>query len=863
MLIKTLGLFCLITNFVMASEMKTYKFHVKTNYGKVQFEFHGNEKNKELVEGLSAVSRTHIPEIVDYFGYRPQEIVNVNIIDTQTSSNGTAQTFPRNQIRLFTMQPLGQSYLTSSVDYYKKLFLHEFIHIIHMELTDGYVATAEKVFGSIAKVIPAVVPRWFSEGIAMWGEDKFTNEGRMKNPFLLNDVANYFKNKQDCQDISCLDDPGMYPYGSLSYWAGGFFIQYLEGVKEGTVACLVKSNASEIPFFLNNSFRSCLGETAEFYFKGFLKSLKKKEYLDFLYQKGIHFTGNYPVYFKEEGRKVLLTGNDKNIDLKKTIVSIQPSLDELTLTAVDSLGRKQHYQTYSVNEEGDLEKLSEGPQYFFKSKKGDIGLKFEKNYWSIIKDGKERAKLEKFETLVNPYHYEDAIFFTTYSFNKGYRIQKFDIAKSSLKVVENFKETFHYIGLCEGEGGYYKTKNGYFNVGMNKIRYFKSRESINYIAGRSNEVLVLKDDLEQRAGTCRSVFKNSQKSHKGQYPKSTKAKIDSEDYFGPKHLMPDYWFFLISTTEDELSFWRIFTSMSDPLQRHTLMLNADYYSELETWGGNFSYIYKLKHVDLGVSYLKEFQKNTVNPNVENYDESTTLSLTNSKKWGLLETTLSAFYGVSKSKDIFSSETTNQYGVSATLFKNPRYRFEFFNNATLFAAAINNSPDGISDYKSYRSLAELNFDLYKNTIFKTRGTYEKLDKDTFSGGVLNGGGNLRSIHKFYGLDYSDALGNEISTMRLKLQAEVLRPYKGWGFVPFYLKTVDVIAGTDYLKADFILFNKVLYRGRSVTSKFVGVNIDTQIFYHIPVSIEMISSEVELEDTGSQTEFDLIISGGYNF
>ncbi len=864
MLIKMVGLVCLLSATTHAKNI-TSKFNIQTKLGEVSFAFHGNEKNIELAKNLSAVAKKDIPKIVDYFRYKPEDIINVNIVDSETSSNGTAQTFPRNQIKLYTMQPLGQNYLTSSVDFYKKLFIHEFIHIIHMEQTNGYIDTAESVFGSIAKLLPAVVPRWFSEGIAMWGEDHFTNEGRMKNPFLLNDVSNYFLNKKECQNISCLDDPGTYPHGSLSYWAGGFFMKYLEGLRSGNIACLVNSNSSAIPFFLNDAFIACTGDRAQVHFDMFRSKLIKKKTFDFLYQKGIHFTGEYPVYFKEVDRKVFLSGNGTNIDLKKAVVSIQPSLDDLTYIAVDSLGSKQHYQTYKVTKDGSSKLISEGPQYFFELNGESWSFEFLKNHWQINKNKEKAISLPKFDTLVNPYAYEGEVYFSTYGLSEGYQIKKINRAESKIDTIVNLKDTFNYIGLCEGEGAFYKTKTGYLQVDKSKVSFLDLKEGspISYIAGRNGKTLALRSDLEKRDGKCRDLFKVSKDSPVGQYPKYEKSASIDEDYSAFKHLAPNHWFFLASTTEDNLSFWRVFTTINDPLDKHTFILNGDYYSELESWGGLLDYTYAAKYFDINLSYLKEFQKNTINPSVRSFEEGQTLSLVKSKEWGLLETRVAAFYGMTKSRGVFSSEETDQYGVNFTIFKNAKYKYQFFKNMTLYTAVSNNSTSKIDDYKRYRALGSFRFDLYKNSIFEVRSTYEKLDKTTLNGGVIYGGGNLRSIHQIYGLDYSDAFGNEMETLRFKFNIEVFRPYKGWGFVPYYLKRINLITGVDYLKTDYIFFNNSLYRDRSVTSKYVGVSIDSQVFYHLPLTIEIVSSDVAMEDNGSKSALDIFVQGGYAF
>ena len=67
----------------------------------------------------------------------------------------------------------------------------------------------------------------------------YVNGGRLANGQLRNDLLWALKDEKFCQSIDCLSNPGRYPYRSLPYWVGAYFLKWLEDRKPYTLSCMV------------------------------------------------------------------------------------------------------------------------------------------------------------------------------------------------------------------------------------------------------------------------------------------------------------------------------------------------------------------------------------------------------------------------------------------------------------------------------------------------------------------------------------------------------------------------------------------------------------------------------------------------
>ena len=269
----------------------THQHELQTSRGAFRYEVHFRLQDLVYANRVVEIIHEYSEQVFDYFDYIPKWRVHFNIIEA-TTANGSAQVFPTNLIHLFNFQPGSKSHLLSMDDWLRSLVIHELIHVVHMEQTGGWVAVVEKIFGSIARW-GGVVPRWFAEGIAVWGESVFLSGGRLNDPEVLFELYGRLLDPNFCSTVDCLDEPETYPHGQMAYWLGAVFLDYLEREKAGTIRCLVQQNARQIPFFLNNAFRRCVQSDVKTAFNRFRANIvselqmKQAQFSDGLKERGL------------------------------------------------------------------------------------------------------------------------------------------------------------------------------------------------------------------------------------------------------------------------------------------------------------------------------------------------------------------------------------------------------------------------------------------------------------------------------------------------------------------------------------------------------------------------------------------------
>lgn len=261
--------------FAKSVSLQTIYVEVPSESGVLKAEIHFDKRDIAGAIKVKKIIETDLIKVINYFAYVPHNTVHFNLDPYMRLTNGNARVFPTNIINLYNFPANGSDHLVAMEDWLKGLVVHEYIHITHLDQTRDYLKVGENLFGSFAKIVPGIVPRWFTEGIAVWGESYLVageSGGRLHNPLFNKELLMQFLRADYCETIDCLDDPGLYPNGQLSYWAGAHFIEFLENKKPGTVKCMVETNSGAIPFTLNKSFNNCAGNSAPNLFAEFRNS---------------------------------------------------------------------------------------------------------------------------------------------------------------------------------------------------------------------------------------------------------------------------------------------------------------------------------------------------------------------------------------------------------------------------------------------------------------------------------------------------------------------------------------------------------------------------------------------------------------
>jgi hypothetical protein len=261
--------------FAKGVTLKTLNVEVPSDYGVLKTEIHFDERDLEPALKVKKIITEDLIKVINYFQYVPENVVHFNVDPYTRLTNGNARTFPTNIINLYNFPPNSDDHLIIMEDWLRGLVFHEYTHITHLEQRRGYLKFFKYVFGSITTLPPGIVPRWFTEGIAVWSESHLINGGRLNNPLFRKELLIQFMREDQCKTIDCLDEPGVYPGGQLSYWAGAHFMEFLENKQAGTIKCMVEKNSQNIVFNLNYAFKMCADGSVQDLFAEFRENLIK------------------------------------------------------------------------------------------------------------------------------------------------------------------------------------------------------------------------------------------------------------------------------------------------------------------------------------------------------------------------------------------------------------------------------------------------------------------------------------------------------------------------------------------------------------------------------------------------------------
>jgi hypothetical protein len=261
-------------SFAKSVALKTITVNLPTKFGTLYGQIHYDEKDLDIALKVEKIINTDLVKVIDYFQYVPRNTVHFNIDPYMRVTNGNARTFPTNIVNLYKFPASNNEHLIVFDDWLRGLVFHEYTHITHLDQTRGMVEVGRQIFGNVAKLLTNDVPRWFTEGIAVWSESHLMEaDGRLQNPLFKKELLVQFLKNDFCKTIDCLDEPGVYPGGQLAYWAGAQFMEYIEKKKPGAIKCLVETNSENFPFLLNQVFKDCTGNSAQNNFDSFRNDL--------------------------------------------------------------------------------------------------------------------------------------------------------------------------------------------------------------------------------------------------------------------------------------------------------------------------------------------------------------------------------------------------------------------------------------------------------------------------------------------------------------------------------------------------------------------------------------------------------------
>jgi hypothetical protein len=876
------------------AEIKTYKFSVDSSYGKYDYELHLPLDDESFTNRVVKILSENTQKLAEYFQYAPKEVIHFNLSEYDHESNGSATVFPIDQIVLRKFPPIGAEHLSISDDYLKGLVLHELIHIIHMDQTGGFPKFIETIFGSVGK-FGGIVPRWFVEGVATWGESEFTNGGRLRNKLMRLQWEEAMGQDDFCRSIDCIDNPGVYPYRQFPYWTGAYFLEYLESRKKGTVRCLVTANNNNIPFFLNSAFEECLNKSATRLFGEFRNLTRTK-----LLSRNEEDLSPVPnaINTKDLSAGIILVGNDlisaegdnkvrkvvsqnienfsfNEIDISGRLSSIgKYSSDASVITSFDNQRDKTPRST-EILKSNKLENIDSDSDYSFFINNERVTFKFDSKKWSI-NNGK--YLFSRNVTISDLKKSKNGIFFKLFDARElNTKLAFYSPSANKVSIVKKYKRYFQILETCSDEA-LVRSKNNIYLISSNSETELTKSYLNRALLLSSNEkksAIVLessKSSLYIWNKGCSDFLKMKKKFKRIKSKKYVNkesnieinnAAVKEKSYPAFNHFLPNYWFFDYTGETDSLSAWGLRTTLTDPDQRHTLDLRMVYYSELSEYAPDISYTYEFPFFHyLNITHQKTYSNSTLRKG----NDSTELTLLSySKKFELkhFDFLASAYGANQKIDDFLSVRNEKEYGALLK-FKKLRTQFDdFWQELSLKARVFKKDVETYEGYGGVQSILKLNTNPFKYFYIFGDVSYSSLDKSTFKNGVLYGGGNYTEYHQFYGISYSDIFGNELKSTRGGIRVSVLDIYRGAGLIPIFLEELHLKGGTDYIAADKIIIGNQVLSNKSAQSWWGGFQLDLTFAYAVPISIEVIKSVVNNKYGEDIDSTSTVISGGLSF
>ena len=762
----------------------------------VTFYVHYRESQKEFAHKTVKVIKEDIPKIHQYFDYKPKTKVHFLISDSTPFANGFASVFPANTVILNNYPPIGHGMLSFSKDWIRTLVIHEYVHIVTLEMTEGILSFLRFFVGSTAK-FAGVIPRWMSEGIATWAESVFTNEGRLRNPAAKLMLKNMAHDPLACHEIDCLDFYDVHPYGNSSYIIGAFFMEYLEKLKPNSLSCIFKKNGRRIPFFVNAVFKKCTGDSAQNHLADFWKKVRStsvENKCDAIGFDNCHIVDSI-INRELKGRWVLDDG---------TLVS------DNKIIAVANLHEDNRPLSQSQKHLFIFNKLKQKASYY------KLDYPLEKIYW-----------VNKEENLIG-LTFIDNFFIASRRKNFVYKLTSKGIKR---------------VHANAGNAYTLKRAQGVINLDYRNSEWKISRKK--RTLNKADKLQNLDQDFTDNSsqikwGRTNKVEKQFQSN-------------DVDDYNALKHMNLNYLLFLASYS-GELLFLRTSTELTDPYNKHSLALSLDYYFDVEDVSparGSAFYRYLLSRgFSIGLGYSEQLSRAT---GAIETNEVRNLSFVFNKAFigQNFKNDLSLVLSQATENDFLSTieRVTSTAGLRwGLIYKNNKLGPGLRNASLSLQANYNQVDEFDSNYFGVQAHSGFNWMLSPSWYLGLEGHYGRYFKDTLNDGALYLGGansTLTGSYPFpaYSLAFQDGFGNEVLSSRIQLQADLGRPGWGSGFLPLYWQSWRLLGGAEYLKADIIQDGVNFKRDSDVYAYFGGLQFDFVTGYSFPLKVKLIYSVLQ--------------------
>lgn len=220
-----------------------------------------DSKHRWLGELYARSSEQAFESTAPTFGIWPDKTV-ILLDDSTDLANGSATGIPYPLITSFPVLPNSLDTISDYGNWALELITHEYTHVLNFEPATGFMKPLRYLLGSIVRP-NILLPRWYSEGLAVEMETRHSHYGRLRSPNFTSIVralvADDSLRREDISRINEVNIPD-WPGGARPYLLGALLMDELVRQKGASIiGDLNLAFSRRVPFFINTPIEDRFG----------------------------------------------------------------------------------------------------------------------------------------------------------------------------------------------------------------------------------------------------------------------------------------------------------------------------------------------------------------------------------------------------------------------------------------------------------------------------------------------------------------------------------------------------------------------------------------------------------------------------